>query len=106
MLESPGSKAEQNFQATGGMLIPNEGQTKIELTGPGGIEMAMIMQIAQNHLSAPVCHQDDGELWVARALQKGWGAGGGQQGSDGGDFRAQGWIVHVHHEVPRSQVQT
>ena len=45
--ESPGSTAGQHFQAAGGKLIPNEGQASIALFGPGGVEMAMTMQIAK-----------------------------------------------------------
>ena len=47
VVESPGSKAGQQFQAAGGKLIPNEGQATIALLGLGGIEMAMTMQIAK-----------------------------------------------------------
>ena len=47
VVESPGSRAGQHFQAAGGKLIANEGQATIALLGPGGIEMGMTMQIAK-----------------------------------------------------------
>ena len=45
--ESAGSRAGQNFQTAGGKLIPNEGQALINMIAPGGIELAMTMQIAK-----------------------------------------------------------
>ena len=47
VLESPGSKAGQHFQTAGNKLIPNEGQASLQLTAPGGIDLAMTMQIAK-----------------------------------------------------------
>ncbi len=47
VLESPGSRAGQQFQAAGGKLIPNEGQANILICTLDGVDMAMTMQIAK-----------------------------------------------------------